>query len=224
MQGRETSIRVSSDSLNLSNASIEKLLQKARYKRTKGNSSTGAYCSENIRHVSFQKTTLDGTSYYDIEIEYRESKSQKNYVTKTTKKLVKKIKSKTKIEKINYIVDWMVQNLSYEIDSNSAYLALTTGKANCLGYALLFQKMATEVGIESRIIRGHVGDVYHAWNVVKVDGKWYYLDVTYVDDGNTWDNHYFLFGSNFCNAHRTIEDKAAYKKLAKRVSASNYYK
>lgn len=41
--------------------------------------------------------------------------------------------------------------------------------------------MLLEVGIENKIIEGVAGSSLHAWNLVKLDGKWYHLDTTWDD-------------------------------------------
>ena len=93
-----------------------------------------------------------------------------------------------KIKTINkYIVD------RYEYDdsllSNNVYSALTKGKTICQGYAMTAYKMLNLVGIENKIIIGDLDGVAHGWNLVKLNGKWYHLDVTNNDVAN---NKYFL--------------------------------
>ena len=71
-------------------------------------------------------------------------------------------------------------------------------KGVCEDYSQLFKEMCSVVGIESEFVVGHarqnknrIGKLPkgndHAWNSVKVDGKWYLLDVTwasgYVNNG-----------------------------------------
>jgi hypothetical protein len=60
-------------------------------------------------------------------------------------------------------------------------------KAICSGYATLLDYMCSLAGIESVFINGH-GRTYnlsngrpnHAWNAVKLNGKWYLCDVTWA--------------------------------------------
>lgn len=62
--------------------------------------------------------------------------------------------------------------------------------AICAGYADLFKNAMSYVGIESKEIRGYVdavgnpnaapGQANHVWNQVKLDGKWYNLDITEI--------------------------------------------
>ena len=54
----------------------------------------------------------------------------------------------------------------------------------CRGYAVVLKKLLNELGVESRILSG-TGVLEngerggHAWNQVKIDGKWYNLDLTW---------------------------------------------
>lgn len=59
-------------------------------------------------------------------------------------------------------------------------------------WRICFYYLATAVGLEARIT---VNDV-HAWNIVKVDGKYYYLDPTWDLGLNESEYRYFLRGEN----------------------------
>lgn len=73
--------------------------------------------------------------------------------------------------------------------------AFRSGKGVCEDYSYLFQFMCEHVGIEASFIPGYgrfspfaINVVprgwNHAWNGVKIDGKWYLLDATWAA-GNT---------------------------------------
>lgn len=72
------------------------------------------------------------------------------------------------------------------------YGALFEGKANCLGYAKAYAALCHEAGIISIPVYGTVPTGGHAWNMVKLDGKWYHVDTTWMDKGSTVDEAYFL--------------------------------
>ena len=66
-----------------------------------------------------------------------------------------------------------------------------TGKGVCEDYSYLFQYMCKAIGIEAKYITGvtktspmQIGKYpkhsAHAWNAVKIDGKWYLLDATWA--------------------------------------------
>jgi len=56
----------------------------------------------------------------------------------------------------------------------------------------LYAAIATELGLECHIIFGGVNGALtnHAWNSIKLDGKWYFIDSTWGDTENR--NKYFL--------------------------------
>ncbi len=66
--------------------------------------------------------------------------------------------------------------------------ALRKRKAVCEGYAMLFKHLCSWANIHAEVVTGHyrdhtlkIGKYYkptHAWNAVKLDGKWYMLDAT----------------------------------------------
>ena len=71
-----------------------------------------------------------------------------------------------------------------------ALKTLKSKKAVCQGYAQLFESLAERVGLEAVVIPGtskslltHIGRQPgasdHAWNAVKINGKWQLLDVTW---------------------------------------------
>jgi len=73
---------------------------------------------------------------------------------------------------------------------------LLNGQSMCGGYSEILRNVLSEVGIDSIYIRGNGKDKlgHHAWNQVKLDGKWYNVDLT-NDRDNIVDNlacQYFL--------------------------------
>lgn len=59
----------------------------------------------------------------------------------------------------------------------------------CTSYAVTFQRFMERAGMESFIL----SNVGHAWNIVKVDGKWYGVDCT-QDAGSSIERSSFLMG------------------------------
>lgn len=96
------------------------------------------------------------------------------------------------------------------INMHTINQTLRTNKAICEGYAQTFRKVSELVGIPSLFISGYskstIGDIDnipqqedHAWNGVKINGKWYLLDATWGaghTQDNEWvqkfDDYYFL--------------------------------
>lgn len=92
----------------------------------------------------------------------------------------------TAYEKELAVHDYLVENVAYDVsesgeDAHSAYGALVLGKAVCDGYAESFQTLMDMLGIECCFISGTGNNESHAWNMVKLDGAWYHVDVTFDD-------------------------------------------
>lgn len=89
-------------------------------------------------------------------------------------------------EKALILHDALVENVFYQETSNShgSYGALVEGVAVCEGYAEAYQVLLEKVGIMSYVVRGWGGGERHAWNLVRLDGKFYYTDLTWDDAGS----------------------------------------
>jgi len=89
------------------------------------------------------------------------------------------------------IHDYLVENCEYDMDavngneikpeSFTAYGALCLGVAVCEGYAEAASILLNRAGVETKIITGASKGVGHAWNLVKIDGEFYHLDITWDD-------------------------------------------
>jgi len=85
--------------------------------------------------------------------------------------------------------------------SHDAYGALVNpNHAVCDGYSKAFLLLCQKEGIDCVVALGtSISDGgRHAWNYVKVDDKWYAIDVTWNDTSN---NEYFLLGTSFFTTH-----------------------
>lgn len=102
----------------------------------------------------------------------------------------------TEEEKVKAVHDWLVKNVAYDYDNyvlktipNSSYgIAgpILYGKAVCQGYAEAFEYFMDVLGIECEMVTGTADNgsgiwTGHAWNKVKLNESWYYIDVTWND-------------------------------------------
>ncbi len=82
-------------------------------------------------------------------------------------------------------------------NAHNAYGALVEGKAVCEGYAEALQCLLHRVGIQSLIVLGSSVNPStgtpegHAWNMVRIDGKYYHTDLTWNDQGRMVYHAYF---------------------------------
>lgn len=85
------------------------------------------------------------------------------------------------LEKVLYINDYLAVNCEYDtsLNNQNAYNALVEQTAVCQGYALAFQALAGKLGVTTGYVSSN--SLNHAWNVAKINGKWYHVDATWDD-------------------------------------------
>ena len=79
-------------------------------------------------------------------------------------------------------------------DNTNPYGMLVKGYGVCLGYATSFQLLMDLAGIECITV---IGAAYgssedHAWNMVRLDGEWYCVDVTWDDPSGGNPSHAYF--------------------------------
>lgn len=87
-----------------------------------------------------------------------------------------------------------LQNTIYTSESNVVNQVLKRRKALCGGFAFLYRDLCAAVGIQSKAIHGYTktpglqrktNNVHHTWNVVKLNGQWTLLDITWAKSHST---------------------------------------
>jgi len=122
-----------------------------------------------------------GINAIRIKCSYKTTKEQEEYIDKTVEFIVSKLTNidMSEDEKEKLIHDYILTNVDYceGEEYGNAYSALYEGKAKCDGYAMLTYKMLKAAGIENKIVTNED----HAWNIVKINDKWYHMDTTWDD-------------------------------------------
>lgn len=154
----------------------------------------------------------------DIEV-----RQKLNYIENIKNNVISGIKNLSKYEQIKYVHNWVIDNIEYDTshkgkNTHDIYGALYEKKVVCEGYARTLKYFLDGLGIENILVSGTATNSNgltesHAWNYVKLEGKWYGIDVTWDDPiikggGHLTDKlryRYFLKGSNeFSKNH--VED------------------
>lgn len=145
----------------------------------------------------------DGIKYSDGEYKGYYSGSggygdRRDRYQEATKKLDEVIKSlnldgKSDYDKFKAVTNWIVSNVRYDEDNETKYQhdltgAVLDGLAVCDGYAGTFYYMANAVGLNALFEDGITNSnrIRHAWNLVEIDGTYYYTDPTnayFKEDG-----------------------------------------
>ena len=121
--------------------------------------------------------------------------------TEEYKKRIEKVKAiisgrcaglRTEAEKEKIVCDYLIETVDYAIDmtyNQNAATVLCENVGQCSGISRAAKLFFDHLGIESRIVfgdgRNDSGNYEsHAWNIVKIDGAFYHLDVTYLIGAN----------------------------------------
>lgn len=184
------------------------------------------------------KLTFSPVSNNLTDKDYRKLKKDiKNVIQKEK---VNKLSSD--LEKVKWVYNYVINHCSYaEYDANekqlnNPYNAFYDKQTQCYGYTLLVKEFLDQLNIENKVMAGKYvkkgfEDYYieaagryayemHAWNLVKVDNKWYHLDATFGDNRKLGDkNQFLLFGNDAAKETRswsTID-------VPEDINADNYY-
>lgn len=126
------------------------------------------------------------------------------------------VQGMTDLEKETSIYAWIVRNVNYDWthadvtretsrESYGPYGGLINRTAVCLGFASTFQLLMDMADVECVTVTGATesSTEEHAWNMVRLNGQWYCVDITwdanYREYGNTdgWTWYYFNVTSDY---------------------------
>ena len=148
-------------------------------------------------------------------------------------------RGKTEID-FSYFDKEDLQRKLAAIDMFTVNKTLRTKKAVCEGYARTFKKVSDLLKIPCLFIDGYskteandIGTILkegdHAWNAIRIDNKWYFVDATWgagYSDGKKWvqqfDDFFFLTDPDkFALTHYPSEKEFLFSK--KRITKKQFY-
>lgn len=141
------------------------------------------------------------------------------------------------VEKILFVYKYLGKKIKYDktmaslehnnrkfYDSNSIYDILFNNKGVCSGIAVTFRVLMNAIGIECQVICSSK----HEWNVVRINGFWYHLDLTWDLYNIKYNNklEYFLKSEKYIlkdESHQFYTFYAEKEEVAIRSIYSNKY-
>ncbi len=168
----------------------------------------------------------------DFSIQGSSLKTAKSAFEAKVNSLIQGLGSKSDYEKSLILHDRLAENTEYVFTQNdqNAYGALVEGKAVCAGYSKAYQHLLHKVGIPAWCVtgesinpaNGHMEA--HEWNLVSIDNKWYYTDVTWDDQDDFLFYAYLNITTNKMEENHTVTEFQEYLPNANSTDANYFYK
>lgn len=132
--------------------------------------------------------TFAGKYLYSIE----DRSLNQIYIDQYVSKALAGVSANTsQYEKVKHVYEYIINHTEYKIDSKDNQTILSVfryGESVCQGYAKAMQYLLNYLDVECTMVVGKVvtGEG-HAWNLVKIDGAYYYVDPTWGDSSYSVD-------------------------------------
>ncbi len=84
--------------------------------------------------------------------------------------------------KAKFVFETLIEKADYDTSSENNQNILSVflgGRTVCQGYADATSYLLDELGVSSTVISGTANGEAHAWNLVKLDGAYYFIDTTF---------------------------------------------
>ena len=173
---------------------------------------------------------------FSFSFRYHSTAEMEDQVDAAVAKLLNEldIEGKSDYEKVKAIYDWISSHVEYDYDNlndesytrkYSTCAALIDHKAVCQGYSTLFYRLALEEGIDCRFIPGIANGGNHAWNIVKLGGKYYNVDTTWASiywAAGIPDEYFLLCNDDFEDHFRDAEFNTEEFNSVYPMSSTNY--
>ena len=188
------------------------------------------YLGTKMQYAINQSTNevRSATVFYDYSA--AETQRMQAEIDTAVQRILAKIRPEmTHYDIVKLFYDELAENVVYDEDAENCrdiYGVFVDKRAICGGYSKAFSYLCDQVGIETLTITGDADEVPHMWNMVKLDGTWYHIDITYAVTESKLGNYvrydYFCVNDDVIKRSRTIYDQPySYPRASSRTY--NYY-
>ena len=128
--------------------------------------------------------SVEFSGRYNVDIDT--AKSRQRQIKDAVSGILEGIDSgASQYDKVKYVYDTLIRETDYQLDSpdnQNIYSVFVNHLSVCQGYAKATQYLLNCLGVECALVLGTVetGEG-HAWNLVNIDGSYYYVDTTWGD-------------------------------------------
>lgn len=142
------------------------------------------YLNRSVRRKTCTMMFTASQVKISYDIDYLTSTLQEDEIDRVLQAIFKKndlYNIREALPRIKYAYDYIIANVKYDnkFVGHSAYSALIEKTAVCEGCASLLYRMLSMFGVPCRIVTGRGLSENHAWNLIKLNEKWYNVDVTW---------------------------------------------
>lgn len=135
--------------------------------------------------------------------------------------------------KVKYVFETLIKQVDYDPDAENNQNIISVflnGKTVCQGYACATQYLLDLLNVQSAVVTGKADGEPHAWNLVKMDGEYYYVDTTwgnsrYLNEGKNEEKYvnYNYLGMNSEEISTSHQAESAFELPECVASEDNYY-
>ena len=221
------------------------IMKKRRYKRWVGLIIILFFCMANVHGnvLASENQNVQELIEQDSEVAREPDSDREQQLQDKIKEIVTNfdIEGKSDEEKIFVVYNFICQNVVYDWQATNditswdgtslgygqfAFEALCQNKAVCAGIAKAVYRLMTQLNIECYYVTGKSDGLPHAWNIVKVNEKYYYLDAT-SDLGKKQYTHYlkgrkdfddYSIDESFINIEKKVRNESLYEQICARTA------
>lgn len=131
-----------------------------------------------------QIPSIEFSGRYNVDLET--AKDRQSQIQEAVTEILAGIDSgASQYDKVKYVYDTVIRETDYQLnspDNQNIYSVFVNKVSVCQGYAKATQYLLNRLGVECALVLGTVDTGEgHAWNLVNIDGSYYYVDTTWGD-------------------------------------------